>query len=71
MRKLMYVVKTKQLEVFETPIYEVAKAIFAEKGGTLEVRLDTISETKPQMSEKRKELLKSGFKPHPYVLGRG
>ena len=68
MRTVVYKIKTKQLEVFETTSLEVAEKIQKEHPfSTLEVSLVEVAPPKPQMSATRLEWLKSGKKPlHSY-----
>lgn len=66
MRKISYMVDTPKGSV-EVKTLTRAKEIIAEKGGTCRTVLTQIAKNPPQISEKKREWLKSGAKPlHPY-----
>ena len=67
MRKVGYVVNTKNGEMVEANTLAEAREVVAKRGGTCRVNLSQISEIPSQISEKKREWLKSGAKPlHPY-----
>ena len=63
MRKVGYVVNTKNGEMVEVKTLAEAREVVAKKGVTCKVNLMQISEIPSQISEKKREFLKSGAKP--------
>ena len=67
MRKVGYVVNTKNGEMVEAKTLAEAREVIAKEGGSCRVNLTQIAENPPRISEKKREFLKSGAKPlHPY-----